>query len=95
MPRRDRLSPSWPDERVIRGTLGSIARLAKGPSGNNRFLQLVCRSDRIVPFAMELGALDVNSFHFCFGDNDAFCVAVGVEFAVNLQAGFHSWLSRG
>ena len=36
----------------------------KGPSGNNRFAQLVRWSDCVLPFAVEIGALEVGAFHF-------------------------------
>ena len=37
---------------------------------------------------MEIGALDVEAGHFVVGYEDAFGVAVGVEFAIDFQAGF-------
>ena len=37
---------------------------------------------------MEIGAFDVDARHFGFRDDDALGIAVGVEFAIDLQASF-------
>jgi hypothetical protein len=49
---------------------------------------LVPWSDCVIPFVVEIGAFDADARHFGFRDDDALGIAVGVEFAKDLQASF-------
>src|SRR6202040_4111565 len=59
----------------------------KGSSGINSSILAIVRRDGVVPFAVEFGASDSDGVHFVIRDDDAFWILVGVEFAVDREAG--------
>jgi CHASE1-domain containing sensor protein len=62
--------------------------VAKGLSGISRVIFFIANSYRVVPFAMEGVAYDVDLGHFLISHRNAFPVDVGVEFTLHGQSGF-------
>src|SRR3954447_17403808 len=60
---------------------------AKGPSGNNRTIWQVLWPNRIVPFAVEAVANEVEGLHLRIGNRDASWIFSRIELAANAQPG--------
>src|SRR4051812_2681504 len=59
----------------------------KGPSGNNRTIWQVLWPNRIVPFAVEAVANEVEGLHLRIGNRDASWISSRIELAANAQPG--------